>query len=68
MIYLGEWIAADFHEQAPDGDGRQLFLSMTDFDLIHIWPEDQVTPDWDAAYHAFQCRHCDRFLGYWDST
>ncbi|MFN3653616.1 MAG: CbrC family protein [Armatimonadota bacterium] len=68
MVYLGEWIAADFREQAADGDGRGLFLAMTDPDLALLWTPDEVEPEWTASYYAFRCRHCGTLRGYWDSS
>lgn len=69
MIYLGEWKPQDFRRNAKDGDGRRLFLEMTD--KAHLW--DEATPggarepeDWYASYYAFKCRRCGALRGYWD--
>ena len=71
MVYLGEWKPKDFRTNAKNGDGRRLFLEMTDDDLAHLW--DEATPegakepeDWYASYYAFRCRHCGALRGNWD--
>ncbi len=71
MIYLGEWKAKDFHQHSENGDGRSLFLDMTDKVQAFLW--DRATPvgakgpaDWYAAYYAFKCRHCGKLRGNWD--
>jgi uncharacterized protein CbrC (UPF0167 family) len=71
MVYLGEWKPQDFRKNAKDGDGRRLFLDMTDKELAHLW--DEATPegakgseDWYASYYAFRCSRCGTLRGNWD--
>lgn len=71
MIYLGEWRPKDFYEHAADGDGRGLFLEMTDASEAHLWKEsvsdeNSKLKDWYAAYYAFKCGHCGKLRGHWD--
>lgn len=66
MAYIGTWAAADFFAHAPDGDGRAIFLAMTD-EGTDLW-SDEVTQetDWYATYYAFKCRHCGKLRGNYD--
>ncbi len=70
MIYLGTWSPADFSANAADGDGRRLFLEMTD-EYPELWDEARLdgesTPaTWHATYYAFRCGHCRVLRGNWD--
>ena len=70
MAYLGEWKPNDFRERAEGGDGRALFLAMTDVDP-ELWdyeqPEDgSVLQDWGVTYYAFECLRCGVTKGYYD--
>ena len=71
MVYLGEWKPKDFNDNASDGDGRRLFLEMTDEKWDHLWdaatPAGEAKPKaWYASYYAFRCRHCGKLRGNWD--
>ena len=70
MAYQGTWNPSDFYGNAPDGDGKALFLEMTDHDQ-DLWddsisdPSGRVT-SWYATYYVFKCLHCGKLRGYWD--
>jgi len=71
MIYKGTWDPSDFYRHSKNGDGRGLFLEMTDGDLNHLWDEslDDGQSEWKrwyATYYAFECRHCGKLRGNWD--
>ncbi len=70
MQYLGTWEPSDFNQQAPDGQGRNLFLEMTGWeDADWVWPPQATFPNgWDFGYYAFQCRHCGKLRGTYDFT
>jgi uncharacterized protein CbrC (UPF0167 family) len=70
MAYQGTWSPSDFYKNAQDGNGRALFLEMTD-DGKNLWddsmPKDKtILKDWHAAYYVFKCRHCGKLRGNWD--
>ncbi len=68
MVYEGTWGPQDFRLHAPDGDGRSLFLGMTD-EMSHLWDqsiESAEQAEWYAAYYVFRCRHCSKRRGNWD--
>ncbi len=70
MAYLGTWEPKDFYANAPDGDGKSLFLRMTD-EYEHLWDsslregEEQLRA-WHATYYSFRCLHCGELRGNWD--
>jgi uncharacterized protein CbrC (UPF0167 family) len=71
MIYKGTWQPADFHHHSPNGNGRELFLEMTDSELQHLWDESlenggKVLKSWYATYYVFECSHCGKLRGNWD--
>jgi uncharacterized protein CbrC (UPF0167 family) len=71
MIYQGTWQPKDFYKNSSNGDGRALFLQMTDDDYAHLWDEslpdgETVLKDWHATYYGFKCRHCGKLRGNWD--
>lgn len=71
MIYKGTWEPADFYSNSKTGDGRELFLEMTDRDLNHLWDEsleegESKLKNWYVTYYAFECRHCGKLRGNWD--
>jgi uncharacterized protein CbrC (UPF0167 family) len=71
MIYVGTWEPKDFNRNAPDGDGRSLFLQMTDPDINHLWDESfskkgKSLLSWHATYYVFRCAHCGKLRGNWD--
>lgn len=71
MIYLGEWEPVDFGKNAPDGDGRKLFMQMVEKELGDLWdrtiPQGATEPAaWHFQIHAFRCAHCGTLRGHWD--
>jgi uncharacterized protein CbrC (UPF0167 family) len=42
MIYKGTWKPLDFYKNSKTGDGRRLFMEMTDEDWNHIWDEAKL--------------------------
>jgi hypothetical protein len=70
MAYLGTWEPKDFYVHAPDGDGRSLFVKMTD-EFDHLWDESlregqERLIAWHATYYVFRCLHCGELRGNWD--
>lgn len=70
MVYEGTWAPSDFYANAPDGDGRALFLRMTT-EGAHLWDESipagqEKLEEWHATYYVFRCRHCGTLRGNWD--
>ncbi len=71
MIYKGTWEQKDFYSNSQNGNGRKLFLEMTNEDLLHLWDESldeeqEKLVEWHATYYVFQCRHCNILRGNWD--
>jgi uncharacterized protein CbrC (UPF0167 family) len=71
MAYLGTWEPRDFYEHAAAGDGRSLFMEMTDADLQLLWDTSlpaggQRLETWHATYYVFRCLHCGKLRGNWD--
>jgi uncharacterized protein CbrC (UPF0167 family) len=71
MAYMGTWEPKDFYENAPAGDGRALFLEMTDEDYRHLWDESLLPgakrlESWHATFYTFRCLHCGKLRGNWD--
>ena len=71
MAYQGVWNPSDFYDHAPDGDGRALFLEMTDPDGQSLWDDcwyDRSRPlgYWYGTYYVFKCLHCGKLRGNWD--
>lgn len=72
MVYIGTWEPSDFYANAPDGDGRALFLRMTtEAHYPNLW-DDVALEDggrleaWHATYYVFRCLHCHALAGDWD--
>ena len=68
MAYTGAWEPKDFYANAPGGDGRALFLEMTDKVYRHLWDESlppgaQRLESWHATFYAFRGLHCGKALG-----
>lgn len=57
MVYQGTWEPTDFNRNSPSGDGRSLFLEMTDEDYQHLW-DSSIRGDklekWYATYYVFR--------------
>ncbi len=71
MAYQGVWNPSDFYSHAADGNGRELFLQMTDHGR-ELWDDcwlDKTQPltTWYATYYTFKCLHCGRLRGTWDT-
>ena len=69
MIYLGEWRPKDFSRFASDGNGRALFVQLTQ--QPEIWDtaivDGKPEPDsWYISFYGFRCRHCGIYRGYYD--
>jgi uncharacterized protein len=70
MAYQGTWSPGDFYKNAPNGDGRTLFMEMTD-DGKNLWDDSlsigtTIFKEWHAAYYVFKCKRCGRLKGNWD--
>ena len=71
MTYIGTWAPSDFSRNSKNGNGRELFLEMTDDDSNHLWDEslnqdESNLESWHATYYAFECGHCGKLRGNWD--
>jgi hypothetical protein len=71
MAYIGTREPKDFAAHASNGDGRSLFLAMTEPELAHLWDESlrpgETEPrSWHASYYVFRCLHCGKQRGNWD--
>lgn len=73
MVYKGTWEPSDFYKNSSTGDGRDLFMKMTDAEMTHLWNDSQINNQatielwtWDARYYVFECRHCGKLRGNWD--
>ncbi len=71
MVFKGIWTPPDFYKNSPDGDGKTLFLAMTDDNIAHLWEESlpegqEALEEWYPTYYVFECRHCNKLRGNWD--
>jgi uncharacterized protein CbrC (UPF0167 family) len=71
MIYKGTWTPKDFYANSKDGDGRQLFMEMTDDEYNSLWDDSLVDgqtklEEWYPHYYVFECSHCGKLRGNWD--
>ena len=71
MLFKGTWEPNDFYNHSKDGDGRRLFLDMTDEEWNHVWDEslednETILTEWHATYYVFECKHCGKLRGNWD--
>lgn len=71
MAYKGTWEPADFYRNSENGNGRDLFLAMTDEDMNHLWDDcladgESELKSWYATYYVFECLHCGKLRGNWD--
>ncbi len=71
MVYKGTWKPLDFYQNSDNGDGRDLFMEMTDKEINFLWDESlpegkTLLEEWYPTYYVFQCRHCGKLRGYWD--
>jgi uncharacterized protein CbrC (UPF0167 family) len=58
MIYKGTWTPKDFYANSKDGNGRQLFIDMTDTDENHLWDDslsegETELEEWYPMYFLF---------------
>ena len=70
MSYQGTWGPEDFYKNASSGNGRAVFMKMTD-EYQNLWddslPEGETKlKQWHATYYVFKCLHCGKLKGYWD--
>jgi uncharacterized protein CbrC (UPF0167 family) len=70
MVYQGTWEPQDFYRNAQDGDGKALFLKMTDH-YPNLWDDALIEGEteltgWHATYYVFKCRQCNTLKGNWD--
>ena len=71
MIYKSTWQPADFYRNSPTGDGRKLFMEMTNKDMNHLWDEvlgksEKRLEKWYPVYYVFECLHCGKLRENWD--
>jgi uncharacterized protein CbrC (UPF0167 family) len=71
MIYKGTWEPIDFNKNSKSGNGKELFLEMTDNELSHLWDDSleeggTKLEEWYATYYVFECKHCAKLRGNWD--
>lgn len=71
MIYKGTWEPKDFYKNSKTGDGKELFLEMTDKEISHLWDDslpdnEKELKEWYPTYYVFKCKHCGKLRGYWD--
>lgn len=71
MRYKGTWQPSDFYKYSKSGDGKALFLEMTDKNLNHLWEDnvkkgETILKEWHATYYVFECLHCSKLRGNWD--
>jgi uncharacterized protein CbrC (UPF0167 family) len=71
MVYNGTWEPLDFYKNSPNGEGRDLFMQMTDKEMGHLWDDSlqegqTLLEEWHPTYYVFECRHCGKLRGYWD--
>ncbi|MDP9081349.1 MAG: CbrC family protein [Bacteroidota bacterium] len=71
MIYMGIWTPKDFYTNSKDGNGRQLFMDMTDVNENHLWDDslgegETELEEWYPMYYVFECSHCGKLRGNWD--
>jgi uncharacterized protein CbrC (UPF0167 family) len=71
MVYKGIWEPMDFYKNSETGNGRDLFIEMTDSDLNHLWDDslvegENILEQWYATYYVFECLHCKKMRGNWD--
>lgn len=71
MTYKGTWEPADFYKNSKSGNGKELFLEMTDKEINHLWDDsleegETKLDEWYATYYVFECKHCRKLRGNWD--
>lgn len=71
MTYKGTWEPSDFNKNSNSGNGKKLFLEMTDSELNHLWDDslekgETELEEWYATYYVFECKHCGKLRGNWD--
>lgn len=63
MTYIGQWNRADFNQNAPDGNGEELFNSIVRDPADGVW---EYGIDSDAGVYVFQCKGCGHLTVHWD--
>ena len=71
MAYLGTWTPQDFNEHSKNGNGRDLFMEMTDRAYQNLWDDSlddgqTLLEEWYPTYYVFKCLHCKKLRGNWD--
>lgn len=71
MTYKGTWEPTDFYRNSKSGNGKELFLEMTDSELNHLWNNslnegETELEEWYATYYVFECKYCGKLRGNWD--
>jgi len=71
MTYKGTWEPSDFNKNSKSGNGKELFLEMTDKEINHLWDDsleegETNLNEWYATYYVFECKHCGKLRGNWD--
>ena len=71
MVYTGTWTPQDFYLNSPNGDGKALFMSMTDTKLNRLWDDslrenETILKHWHPTYYVFECSLCGKLRGNWD--
>lgn len=71
MMYKGIWEPLDFYKNSSTGDGRDLFMEMTNKESNHLWDDSlqdgmKILEEWYPTYYVFECRHCGKLRGNWD--
>ena len=66
MVYIGPWEQADFDHHAADGDGRALYMQITDAPFEDLWDEGGEMSDLMYVY-VHRCPSCGTLRAHWDS-
>jgi uncharacterized protein CbrC (UPF0167 family) len=63
MVYLGQWHAEDFDENAEDGDGRTLFEKVVPDASDELWDDGMGD---ETGIYVFKCPTCGKLKAHWD--
>ena len=66
MVYIGPWQQADFDRHSPDGDGRALYMQITEDPFEDLWEEGGEMSSLMYVY-VFRCPACNALRAHWDS-